>query len=156
MSPKVLPLIPPGETALAADLWMPLLAEKREEIGWLFHSGFFAELGRPSDFLRAALETLDRGGPFPQGSGLFDAEARVLSRNRFTGLRATRSVIGSAEIGTGARIVDSAVWPGVEIGEGAALRGCLAAGGRVPAGARHEGVLLWTGLDGLAVANPLS
>ena len=156
MSPRVLPLIPPGETALAADLWMPLLAEKREEIGWLFHSGPFEDLGRPSDFLRATLEALDRGGPFPEGGGDFDAETRVLSHNRSGGFRATRSVLGRVAIGSGARIADSAVWPGVEIGKGAELRACLAAGGRVPAGARHEGALLWNDRDGLAVALSLS
>ena len=156
MSPRVLSLIPPGQTALAADLWMPLLAARREQIGWLFHRGSFEDLGRPSDFLRASLEALDRGGPFPEGSGDFDGESRVLSPREFRGLNVRRSVLGGAAIGNGARIADSAVWRGVVIGEDAEIRGCLAAGGRIPAGARHENALLWSGPDGIAAAHPLA
>ena len=156
MSPRILSLIPPGEAALAADLWMPLLEREHEEIGWLFHAGAFEDLGRPSDFLRASLEALDRGGPFPRGSGHFDAETRVLSHDRLRGFQASRSVIGRAIVGSGARIADSAVWKGVEIGSGVRLRGCLAAGGRIPAGSRHEEVLLWPGRDGLAAEHPLA
>jgi mannose-1-phosphate guanylyltransferase len=155
MSPRVLSRIPAGEAALVADLWAPLLAEKREEIGWLLHRGPFADLGRPRDFLRASLEALDRGGPFPGGGGDFDTVRRVLACGEVHGFEASRCVVGRAAIGKDAVLSDSAVWDGVEIGAGAQVRGCLVAGGRVPPGARHAGVLLWPGQDGLAAPHPL-
>lgn len=155
MSPRVLERIPAGEAALVADLWAPLLTEKRAEIGWVFHEGPFAEFGRPHDFLRASLEALDRGGPFPGGGGEFDAARRVLALESAGGFAVSRSVIGRAAIGTGAVLSDSAVWDGAAIGDGARIHGCLVAGGRVPGGARHTGVLLWPGSDGLATPHPL-
>jgi mannose-1-phosphate guanylyltransferase len=155
MSPRMLDRIPPGEAALVADLWAPLLTEKRAEIGWVLHQGPFADLGRPHDFLRASLEALDRGGPFPDGGGRFDGARRVLSLEGAGGFAASRSVIGRAAIGQGAGLSDSAVWDGAAIGDGAQIRGCLVAGGRVPGGARHTGVLLWPDSDGLAIPHPL-
>ncbi|HMF09970.1 MAG TPA: NDP-sugar synthase [Thermoanaerobaculia bacterium] len=156
LSPGLLARIPGGETGLVADLCEPLLRENPRAIGLLRHEGPFAELGRPSDFLRASLEALDRGGPFPDGAGTFDAERRVLSLAAAVKLEAWRSVIGAASIAGGARVRDSVVWSGVGIGSDADLRNCVAAGGRIPAGARHEGVLLWPGKDGVAAAYPLS
>jgi mannose-1-phosphate guanylyltransferase len=154
MSPRVLARIPAGEAALVADLWAPLLTEKRAEIGWLLHPGPFADLGRPHDFLRASLEALDGGGPFP-GGGEFDAARRVLALDGAGGLAASRSVVGRAAIGRGAVLTDSAVWDGAAIGAGAQIHGCLVAGGRVPAGARHAGALLWPDSDGLAAPHAL-
>jgi mannose-1-phosphate guanylyltransferase len=155
MSPRILPRIPAGEAALVADLWAPLLAERREEIGWLLHRDSFDDLGRPRDFLRASLETLDRRGPFPAGGGDFDARRLVLVLDELQGFEAARSVIGLAKIGKEAVLSDSAVWDGVEIGAAAQLHGCLVAGGKVPAGARYTGALLWPGKDGLAVPHAL-
>jgi mannose-1-phosphate guanylyltransferase len=155
MSPRVIARIPAGEAALVKDLWAPLLTEKPAEIGWLLHRGPFADLGRPRDFLRASLEALDRGGPFPGGSGAFDAARRVLSLEDAGGFAASRSVVGRAAIGQGAVVSDSAVWDGAAIGDGARLDGCLVAGGRVPRGARYTGVLLWPDADGLAAPRPL-
>ena len=155
MSPRVLPLIPPGERALVADQWEPILRQNLDEIGWLLHPGPFADLGRPSDFLRASLEALDRGGPFPAGSGDFDAASRVLALRPPAGFEARRSVIGTNSIGNGAAVAESVVWKGVEIGAGARIRGCLAAGGRVLSGARHENVLLWHPENGVAAPYPL-
>ena len=156
MSPRLLPRIAPGERALVADLWEPVLRENLDEIGWLLHPGPFADLGRPSDFLRASLEALDRGGPFPAGGGQFDEDRRVLSLVAGHDFEASRSVIGEAAVGKGAHVSGSVVWKDVEIGAGARIRGCLAAGGRVPAGARHENVLLWPAEDGIAAEHPLS
>ena len=156
LSPKLLRRIPSGPAALVADLWALLLRETDNEIGWLLHHGPFEDLGRPGDFLRASLEALDRGGAFPDGGGSFDPGRRVLSYERSWPFDVSRSVLGRARIGAGARIADSVVWDGVEIGAGAVIRGCLAAGGRVLPGASHSGVLLWPGDDGLAVEHPLS
>ncbi len=156
MSPRVLARTPPGETALVADLWAPLLRDNRDEIGWLLHRGPFADLGRPQDFVRASLEALDRGGPFPGGAGQFDMARRVLALEGAGGFAASRSVIGRAAIGQGAVLSDSAVWDGAAIGDGAEIHGCLVAGGRVPGGARHTGVLLWPDSDGLATPHPLA
>jgi len=156
LSPKLLRRIPSGPAALVADLWALLLRETDNEIGWLLHRGPFEDLGRPSDFLRASLEALDRGGAFPDGGGVFDPGRRVLSLEPHRNLDVSRSVLGRARIGAGASIADSVVWDGVEVGAGAVIRGCLAAGGRVLPGASHGGVLLWPGDDGLAVEHPLS
>ncbi len=155
MSPRVLGLIPAGETSLVADLWAPLLAGRREEIGWVAHPGPFADLGRPSDFLGASLEALDRGGPFPEAGGQFDTARRVLSHEAPVGFGASRSVLGRMTAGSGASITDSVIWDGAAIGSGARIRGCLVAGGRIPAGSVFDNALLWPGEDGLARPQPL-
>jgi mannose-1-phosphate guanylyltransferase len=157
MAPRLLGRIPAGETALVADLWRPLLEEGREEIGWLRHDGPFADLGRPGDFLSASLEALERGKPFPSGSGTFDADRRVLAVGDTARLDASDAVLGSARIGGGARIRRTVVWEGTTVGEGARLTDCLAAGGDVPPGADYEKSLLWpVGGGGRVVALPLS
>ena len=147
LSPRLLPRIPSGETALVRDLWQPLLDAAEETIGFLLHEGPFADLGRPRDFLGASLEALARGGPFPAGSGDFDPELLVLARKLPTRFDVAHSVIGHAEIGAGAEIRRSALWDGVAIGEGARLAGCLVARGRVPSGAQHDEALLWAPSD---------
>lgn len=142
-SPRLLSRIPSGERALVADLWSPLLDEGREEIGWVLHEGPFADVGRPRDLLRASLEALERGGPFPSGAGVFYPEPRVLALDPPGELAAESSVLGRAQIAAGARIRRSVVWSGTAIGAGARITGCVLAGGVVPEGASHENVLLW-------------
>ena len=154
LSPGLLARIPPGETGLVADLCEPLLRENPRAIGLLRHEGPFAELGRPGDFLGASLEALDRGGPFPDGAGTFDEARRVLALAPSEAFDVSRSVLGAASI-AGGRIRNSVVWNDVEIGKDALLRNCVAAGGRILAGARHENVLLWPGKDGIAAEHPL-
>lgn len=157
LAPRLLAQIPAGETSLVGDLWERLL-ERGEEIGWIQHEGFFADLGRPSDFLRASLEALSRGGPFPPGAGTFDAGSRILLDRPHdeAGPDAIGCVIGDAALGTGARFRSSVVWKGTEVGAGASLEGCLLAGGAVSPGARHDNALLWALPGALAVATPLS
>jgi len=157
LAPRLLGRIPAGETALVADLWQPLLDERVEEIGWVRHSGPFADLGRPGDFLRASLEALARGGPFPIGAGDFDRTRRVLHAAELPAdIVDAVSVIGDARIGRGASVVRSAVWGGATVGDGARLDGCLLARGRVPAGADYRESLLWADSpDSDAVAIPL-
>ena len=106
--------IPAGETSLVADLWQPILDEAREEIGFVLHHGPHADLGRPGDFLRASLEALARGGPFPEGGGDFDGRRRVLARAAPDGFDASDSVLGRAAIAPGAVIRRSTVWDGVD------------------------------------------
>ena len=156
LAPRLLPRIPLGERSLVTDLWEPLLAEGKEEIGWVPHHGPFADLGRACDFLRATLETLERGGPFPEGSGTFHRESRVLSLGPMADLDAERSVLGRARVHASARIRESAVWDGAEIGAGARIVRCVVAGGRLEPDARHEDALLWRGPDGMAVAHTLA
>ena len=154
LSPRVLRGIPEGEASLVADVWEPMLA-RGEKIGFVFHEGPFADLGRPGDFLRASLEALSRGGPFPAGAGVFDEPSRVLSRVPVSHFLARSSVLGLATMGSGTQLVESAVWDGAEIGEGASIERCLVAGGRVSAGAHHADSLLWPEPDGVAGALPL-
>jgi NDP-sugar pyrophosphorylase family protein len=113
LSPRLLPRIPPGQAALVADLWAPLLGETRDEIGWLLHGGPFEDLGRPSDFLRASLEALDRGGAFPEGEeATTPAGGSSLREPQRVSTCPAASRPGG--FGAGARIADSAVWDGVE------------------------------------------
>ena len=144
LAPSLLGRIPPGETSLVADLWQPLLAEGREEIGYVLHSGNHADLGRPGDFLGATLEALERGGPFPGGSGAFDQGRRTLAFRAPTGCDAFDCVLGNARVDAGARLERCAVWDGVSVGSGARLKDCIAARGRVPDAAHHEKALLWS------------
>ena len=142
LAARLLERIHPGEAALVSDLWQPLLDEGREEIGFVVHDGPFADLGRPGDFLRASLEALARGGPFPAGAGAFDGSRRVLGAAG--GVDAADSVVADgAAIGDGAVLRGSAVWAGAAVGAGARLDDCLAARGRVAAGSHYEKALLW-------------
>ncbi len=154
LSGRLLRRIPLGETSLVSHLWQPML-DRGERIGCLRHPGPFADLGRPGDFLRASLEALGRGGPFPPGSGTFDRPRRVLALSDLAGHDVHHSVVGRAGLRAGSRITRSAVWDGVEVGADASLDGCLAAAGRVPEGARHAGALLWPGPGGIAEPHPL-
>jgi mannose-1-phosphate guanylyltransferase len=142
LSPDLLRRIPRGEASLVKDLWEPLLAEGRR-IGWVRHEGGFADLGRPRDFLRATLEALASGFPFPRGGGAFHPATRVLAFEPPEGFEAVSCVLGRARVGAGAHISESTVWDGVEIGRGARLSQCVVAGGVIPPGAAHEDVLLW-------------
>ncbi len=155
LSPRVLPRIPAGETSLVQDLWDPLLRDG-EKIGWMRHDGPFADLGRPSDFLRASLEALERGGPFPEGAGSFDGESRTLVARPAPGFDVSGSVLGDALIGKLARVNASVVWQGASIGAGARLDHCLVAGGQVRAGESFRDRLLWAAPGEPAVAYPLT
>jgi NDP-sugar pyrophosphorylase family protein len=154
LSPRLLPAIPPGETSLVAHVWKPMLA-RGEEIGHVLHDGPFADLGRAGDFLGASLEALARGGPFPDGAGIFEGTGQTLSRVPIADFECKSSVLGDVRIASDARVLESAVWDGVEIGAGAQIERCLAAGGRIPSGVRHADALLWPGPDGTAVEHRL-
>ena len=157
LAPRLLGRIPPGETALVADLWQPLLDEGIEEIGFVRHDGSFGDLGRPRDFMRASLEALARGGPFPSGAGDFDRTRLVLhSADLPADIVDAASVIGAARIGPGASVSRSVVWSGCSVGDGARLEGCLLARGRVPSGADYRESLLYSdSMDGDVAAFPL-
>jgi NDP-sugar pyrophosphorylase family protein len=123
------------------------------------HRGPFADLGRPSDFLRASLEALARGGPFPAAAGSFDAGRRILGLGEGArgvqgaeGATSSDAVIGDAPIGRGASIVRSTVWSGSRVGDGARLRDCVLGRGRVPAGADYRESLLWAADEDAEVA----
>jgi mannose-1-phosphate guanylyltransferase len=155
LAPRLLARIAPGEKQLSSDVWLPLLSEGREEIGFVRHEGPFSDFGLPSDFLGASLEALERGGPFPNGGGTFSSGPRVLSLEPVQGFEARQSVLGRAQVGESARIERSAVFSGVAIGPRARLHGCLLAGGRVGADAIYESVLLWPDGNGTATPHPL-
>lgn len=147
LSSRLISRIPPGETALVRDLWQPLLDEGREELGFVLHHGPHADLGRPGDFLRASLEALARGGPFPDGGGGFDRGRRVLAREApigvGAGVDASDCVLGRGRVGDGASLRRCAVWDDVVVGARARLTDCLVARGRVPDGADYAKALLW-------------
>lgn len=143
LAPRMLERIPAGETALVAHLWQPLLDEGRDEIGFVVHRGPFADLGRPGDFLRTSLEALARGGPFPEGAGVFDPGRRILSLGDDVPDDSADAVVGDAVLARDVVLRRSVVWGGVSAGAGARLENCLAARGRVPAGTHYEKALLW-------------
>jgi mannose-1-phosphate guanylyltransferase len=143
MRGALLARIPEGFASLVPDLWEALLREAPGQIGWLAHSGSFTDLGRPGDFLRATLEALERGGPFPRGAGSFDCGRGLLSALPRAAVDARLSVLGDVRIGAGAVLEQCAVWSGASVGAGARLRRVLVAGGNVPEGADHEETLLW-------------
>ena len=157
LSPRLLPRIPAGETALVTHLWQPLLDEGREEIGFLLHRG-----GRLPISAARAISSTRRSkrsiaeDAFPEGGGQFDGRLRVLSREPTSGFEASTSVLGRARIEAGASIHRSAVWDDVVIEAGARLTECLVARGRVPAGAHYEKALLWADTAGEVAAWPLS
>ena len=68
------------------------------------------------------------------------------------GAIASDAVIGDATIGRGASVVRSTVWSGSRVGEGARLRDCVLARGRVPAGADYRESLLWAADEDAEVA----
>ncbi len=156
LAPRLLGRIPAGEAALVAHLWRPILDEGREELGFVLHEGPHADLGRPRDFLRASLEALGRGGPFPEGGGNFDPRPRVLFREPPSGFDAADSVLGRVSVGPGAEILRSTLWDGVSIGSGARLSDCVVAQGGVPAGAHYEKSLLFGSRGGEVRAYSLS
>jgi mannose-1-phosphate guanylyltransferase len=155
LSPRVLPRIPEGERSLVADLWQPML-DSGDEIGWLLHDGPFSDLGTPRDFLRATRQALTRGGPFSPESGEFDAPSRVLSRIKTRGLECVSSVVGSARVGSGSRLIETVVWDGADVGAGVELKDCIVAGGRISPGAHFRDSLLWGAPGEAALAYPLS
>jgi len=154
LSPRLLEVIPEGEASLLGDLWEPMLA-RGEQIGYVLHEGPFADLGRPGDFLRATLEALSRGGPFLAEAGVFEKERRVLSRIAISQFAAESCVLGRVSVGPRTKIAESAIWDGVQIGEGASIDRCLVAAGRVGPGARYANSLLWPRSDGTLEAIPL-
>jgi mannose-1-phosphate guanylyltransferase len=155
LSARALARIPPGHRQLVADLWQPMLDDGLE-IGFVRHSGPFSDLGTPRDFLGASLEALERGGPFPRGSGCFDPGRRVLGPDGKPPAGEMAScVLGRAAIGRGARLDRCVVFPGVRVGDEARLSRCLVAGGVVEDGAAHEDALLWPGPDGAIRPHPL-
>jgi mannose-1-phosphate guanylyltransferase len=110
LAPRLLARIPPGETSLVADLWQPLLDEGREEIGWIAHDGPFGDLGSPRDFLRATLEALARGGPFPAGSGKFEATAVWSGCEVGAHAQLTRCVAAAGRIADGTVASNALLW----------------------------------------------
>jgi len=154
-APRVLARIPAGERALVADLWQPLLGSG-EEIGWLLHDQPFWDLGTPREFLRATRQVLTRAESFPPERGKFDLAARILSLSPTRGFDGVSSVIGRATIGRGAHLIESVVWDGVEVGAGAELKGCIAARGKIPAGAVFRDSVLWAPPDMVVTAYPVS
>jgi mannose-1-phosphate guanylyltransferase len=155
MSADLLPRIPEGFASLVPDLWEPLLRETPGRIGWVLHSGSFADLGRPGDFLRATIEALERGDSFPAGSGSFDARRRVLERLPGAAPEARACVLGDVRVGPDARLEQCAIWSGSFVGRGARLRRVVMAGGEVPEGANHEEALLWGEPGNAAMPFPL-
>lgn len=154
LSPDLLRRIPPGEASLVTDLWQPLLAAGRR-IGFVRHERAFADLGRPCDFLRASLEALAGAFPLSRGGGTFDPASRLLALEPPADFHAVSSVLGRARVGPEARIEESVVFDGVEIGSGARLTRCVAAGGVIPPAARHEDALLWGRPGEAAAALPM-
>ena len=85
-------------------------------------------------------------------AALVSAVSRRAASSSGIDSRKLGDVIGDATLGRGASIVRSTVWSGSRVGDGARLRDCVLARGRVPAGADYRESLLWAADEDAEVA----
>jgi NDP-sugar pyrophosphorylase family protein len=133
--------LPRGASDSVRDLYVPALEDGRLLLG-IRVRGAWDDLGSPRLYLESQLRLLRRS---PRGARPVHPEARVDGRS-------SRSVLGAgAIVGGGARVVESVLWEGAEIGPDACVHRCIVAtGARVPAGARLSGKLLVPAASGRA------
>ena len=145
LAPRLLARIPAGETALVGA---PLAAAPRRGAGRArlrpasrartpisaaraISSARRSKRSSAEDLSRTEAGSFDRAAARPRPRGAVRTS---------TPPPASSAACGSAP-GPGSG--DSAVWDGVAVGRGARLTDCVAARGRIPAGAHHEKALLW-------------
>lgn len=111
MNPSVIAMIPHGRAVSLEREIFPVLADKRKLNGWQ-HSGFWYDIGKIQDYVKANMELLERPG-YPHASGV--SSALGVERPSFVGERCM--------IGSGAMIGPRAILsPGVRVGRRATIR----------------------------------
>jgi mannose-1-phosphate guanylyltransferase len=149
LSRRALDRIAPGPRSLVEDLWRPLLAEGRERIGIARLEGSAFDLGSPADVLAASLSAVETRCDFDSSEGVFDRRTKVLAAD--TGVvpvGADRCVIGRARIAGDARIADSVLLDGAEVGSGCVVTRSLIGPVRLEPGERVDRMFLWPAVDG--------
>ena len=111
VTPAFLDRIPPGEILSVVPVFLDMLKNGVTIAGRLDDSGAWADLGDRASYLAA-----HAGGWTVDPAARVDASAE---------LRGFGAVGPDAEIGPGARLEDSVIWPGAKIASGANLRGCI-------------------------------
>jgi mannose-1-phosphate guanylyltransferase len=150
LAPRAIERIPRGTRSLVDDLWRPLLAERRERIGVVFHEGSYFDLGTPADVVAAAMAALESGRDFDAAEGFFEGGAKVLAGDPETiPAGVGRSVVGRARIARDARVEGSVLLDGADIGRGSIVTGCLVGPVRVEPGEMIDGMFLWPGEIGV-------
>jgi NDP-sugar pyrophosphorylase family protein len=120
IEPAFVDRIPPDEIISVVPVFLDMLRAGIPIAGVLDDSGSWADLGDRASYLEA-----HRGG------WLVDETARVGADVKFCGFGA---VGAGAEIGAGAVLEDTVVWPDAKIASGAQLCGCIVRDHRVAAG----------------------
>jgi len=144
LSREALDRIAPGPRSLVEDLWRPILASGRERIGILRHEGSAFDLGTPSDVLAASLSAVETRRDFDAAEGVFNRRTKVLAVDpSIVPSGVERSVIGRVRIADDARIADSVLLDGAEIGAGCVVSHSLVGPVRVEPAERVDGMFLW-------------
>jgi NDP-sugar pyrophosphorylase family protein len=146
---RTLSLIPPGVNHSIERRFFPALLERGDVVLGYVHRGYWIDIGTPEKYLQVHRDILERRFPVvldgeASGSGTRAPSARldpaaVLEGAFFVGpgcrveagaclgngAALTRDVV----VRTGARVADSVLWPGVEIGPDSDVEGALLASG---------------------------
>jgi len=120
IEPAFVDRIPPGEIISVVPVFLDMLRAGVPIAGVLDDSGTWADLGDRASYLAAHA-----------GSVLVDPSARL---GEGLELRGFACIGMDAEIGAGAVLEDTVVWPGAKIASGARLRGCIVRDHREAAG----------------------
>lgn len=147
MEPEVLERIPEGETWSAERQLFPELVDAKEM--YAFHlDAYWMDIGTPQKYLRANLDAL-QGAYRSDVADHLTRTGALLGRDVLVADGAsihTSSVGDASRIGAGARIEGSVLLPGVVVGDGASVSGCiLGAGANVDGGTDLLGVTVADG-----------
>jgi NDP-sugar pyrophosphorylase family protein len=163
---RVLDLMPPGEKHSIERAFFPALLARGDLVLGPVHEGYWIDIGTPEKYLQVHRDILAGRFPVPldgepRGGGWVHRGARVeesasLHPPFYVGpgchveagahLGPDAVIVAEVHGATGARVRDSVLWTGVEIGPDAEVEGTLAAPRvRVGRSARLRGVVLGEG-----------
>jgi mannose-1-phosphate guanylyltransferase len=150
VEPDVLAAIPQRRACdMNADVYPSLLDEDPEAVGSWNHEGWWFEGGNPGLYLEMNVRMLSRTARTAVvGPGFFiDQDARL-----------ERCVIGErARIEANARVIESVLWNGVTVRQGASLNRCIVTDGvELPIGKTWRNSLIMAGEDGHPVERSIS
>lgn len=144
---RTLSLMPPGVNHSIERGFFPALLARGDRVLGYVHQGYWIDIGTPEKYLQVHRDILERRFPVaisgePSGAGHLADSARVDAQARLAGafyVGPGCRVESGAEVGngavltgdvivrSGARVRDSVLWKGVEIGEQAVVEGALLA-----------------------------
>ena len=163
---RVLELIPPAVKHSIERAFFPALLARGDLVLGPVHRGYWIDIGTPEKYLqvhrdvlrgrfRVALEAEPRAGGFV-ARGAQIAEGALLEAPFFVGpgcevaagarLGPDAVLVGDVRVAEGARVRDSVLWPGTEVGAEATIEASLLASGvRIGRHASVRGALLGEG-----------